>query len=51
MNDNNSKSVSSHITRIKKFRNNILTKFNNTEWKQNQYYQHIFAFIKRHVLI
>ena len=50
MNDNNSNSVFSH-TRIKMFKNKILSKFNNPEWKQNQYYVKNLCFIKRHVFI
>lgn len=38
-------------TLIKKFKNKTLNKFNNPEWKPNQYYVTNFYFIKRHVLI
>jgi hypothetical protein len=50
LNDNNSKCVFSH-TRVKKFQNKILTKFNKQEWKQNQYYVTNFLYYRRHVLI
>ena len=33
-------------TRIKKVKNKIVTKFNNPEWKQNQYYVTNFLFHK-----